>query len=506
MFLSFSRTRFVAILLLSLGLLLPAFSQEEVAQEGIEERVQRLEEQNALLMAELREMRELLVDKKEEANANAQAAAPQPAATPEIAAAPAPKVAPAPPRDPAPQTAAISEEEEGVASGFPGPTAPAVVEPPATIEERMAEIEKNSWKTQLNPNGGGLQFASPDEYFRFRLLAYIQAQATFTDGANDNSFEDGDFRVRRARVDFLADIGENYQFLLELDGAGASGTALVEARLNARLLDDALQLRLGKFTTPFSTENFRTSRAIDTVERYIALNAAFSLPALDVQNGAMLWGTMPVGTESEGFAPSITYYAGIYNGNSSAGSNGNVRDSNGDKEFQAKLVYQPTAEWTLGVGFDHNTSEEQALNLASLSGTSYISLPVVGTRNGVSADFLYQKDRFSLRGEGLAIDFKDADLSLYGGFLQAAYFVTGDEGGGFQPIVRVETAQLSGDALLGTNGDSISAVTAGFNWFLSGNVRWQLNYIGEYFDGTGNASVGAEGYRSSVLSQFQIKF
>ena len=497
------------ILFLSFSSLSSVLSQEESPPEGIEKRVKRLEEQNAMLMAELREMRELLADKKEvevEAPARQLDATRQTEADLQTEVASNMTVPPRPDPEPT-RTAITSEREEAVVAGFSAPTAPADAELPASFEQRLTEIEETSGNIGLNPNGGGFQFTSPDEYFRLRILAYIQAQATFTDGANDNTFEDGDFRVRRARVDFLADIGENYQFLLELDGAGASGTSLVEARLNARLLGDTLQLRLGKFTTPFSSENFRTSRAIDTVERYIALNAAFSLPALDVQNGAMLWGNVPLGLEREGgFTPSLTYYAGVFNGNSSAGSNGNVRDSNGDKEFQAKLAYQPTADWTFGVGFDHNKAEAQNLNLASLSGTSFITVPVVGTRNGVSADFLYAKDRFSLRGEGLYIDFQDSDLSLYGGFLQAAYFLSGDEGGGFQPVLRFETAQLSGDALLGVDGSSISAVTAGFNWFLNGNARWQLNYVGEYFDGTGNASVGAEGYRSSVLSQFQIKF
>ena len=501
--LSFSVPRLLTgILFVFLVSLTPVFSEGEPAVAGIEERVKKLEEQNAMLIAELREMKELLKNKEA---GDAADEAPEVAAVPEEtpeARSPLPE-----PREATvtPQPSPAPETDVAVATGFPESTAPAVGEP--SFEERLAEIEDTRGDIRLNPNGGGFQLTSPDEYFRLRLLAYIQAQGTFTDGANDNSFEDGDFRVRRARVDFLADIGDDYQFLLELDGAGASGAALVEARLNARLLDDALQLRLGKFTTPFSSENFRSSRSIDTVERYIALNSAFSLPALDVQNGAMLWGNVPVGRErADGFTPSLTYYAGLFNGNSSAGSGGNVRDSNGDKEFQAKLAYQPTADWTLGVGFDHNTAEAQTLNVASLSGTSFITVPVTGTRNGVSADFLYERDRFSLRGEGLYFDFQDSDLSLYGGFLQAAYFLSGDEGGGFQPVLRVETAQLDGNALMGIDGNSISAVTAGFNWFLNGNVRWQLNYVGEYFDGAGNASVGSDGFRSSVLSQFQIKF
>jgi hypothetical protein len=34
----------------------------------------------------------------------------------------------------------------------------------------------------------------------------------------------------------------------------------------------------------------------------------------------------------------------------------------------------------------------------------------------------------------------------------------------------------------------------------------QANYIGEYFDGAGNANIGDESFRSTFLSQLQFKF
>ncbi len=213
------------------------------------------------------------------------------------------------------------------------------------------------------------------------------------------------------------------------------------------------------------------------------------------------------------FKPQLTYYAGVWNGNASAsnespqGFGGNSRDNNEDKEFQAKLVLQPHQHWTVGAGYDYNTSESgETLNLASLSGASYIRTPVGGTRHGAEVDFLWEPGRFSLRGEGMHFNFKGADLKLTGGFIQAAYFLKGDAGGGLQPLVRIEHAELNGDALDGIDGNSISAITLGVNWFLNGNVRVQANYIGEYFDGAGNASIGDESFRSTFLSQLQFKF
>lgn len=477
---------------------LPA--QNVPANNSIEERLERLERENAELRRQMSEM--LATFKREKAK---------------------PAVASSQPATP--------------------PVAPAKATTlPANIETRFKEEEAKDWRIGLNPNGGGLFFQSPDENFRLRIFGYAQAQFTLTDGANGFAFDNFDTRIRRARLDWIADFYKRYELFIEIDAAPLGGTSLVEARLNAKIIDDKLQLRLGKFTTPFSFENFRSSRAIDTIERYIALNAMFSVPALDVQTGGMIWGNLPLGPEREyiqrdsslkppyppgvtqdttgklggvakKFKPQLTYYLGFWNGNASAsnesplGFGGNARDNNEDKEVQAKLVWQPHQHWTVGAGYDYNTSESgEALVLGSLSGAAYIRSPVGGTRNGAEFDFLYEPGRFSLRGEGIYFDFDGADLTLGGGFLQAAYFVTGDAGGGLQPLIRLEHAELDGDAIAGVDGNSISALTIGVNWFLNGNVRFQLNYIGEYFDGAGNANIGDESYRNTVLSQLQIKF
>lgn len=296
-------------------------------------------------------------------------------------------------------------------------------------------------------------------------------------------------------------------------------------------------LRLGKFTTPFSTENFRSSRAIDTIERYTALNALFSVPALDVQNGAMIFGAIPLAADREytvessrtlgnakgqepvepiaslvNFGPMLNYYVGVFNGNASAGNDsngvgGNSRDTNGDKEFQAKLIYPPHPQISLGLGYDHNDSEPgRTLTLSSLAGTAFVRVPSEGKRNGVGADFFWEPGRFSLRSEGLYFDFEDAEFQIYGGFLQAAYFVYGSAARGLQPLLRVEATHLDGAALAAIEGDTLTSLTAGVNWFLNGNVRLQVNYIGEHFNGPGYVSVGTESFRNSLLAEFQIKF
>jgi hypothetical protein len=377
----------------------------------------------------------------------------------------------------------------------------------AEVEKQLKEREAQRWTAGINPQGGGVFVKSPDGQALFRLYGYAQPQFTYTDKANGLAFEQTDFRVRRARLDFAADYQERYKLFIEVDGAPTDGTALVEAYVQAAYVKDRHFLRFGKFITPFSTENLRSSRALDTAERYLALNAAFSLPALDVQFGPMLWGYLDAGKK-------VSYYLGVWNGNSSAGAavvsgqRGNARDNNGDKEVQGRLNVKWTDALTTGAAFDSDRELDQTLTLASYAGGRFIALSVRGQRRGYDFDAHWKRGRLSLDSEWLGFDFRDSATKLDGGYAQAAFWARGDEAhGGVQPLLRAEIAQLSGKALRPVDGRKITAVTAGANVWLNGWTRWQINLIGEHFDGRGNGSFKAgSGWRPTVLNQLQIKF
>lgn len=377
----------------------------------------------------------------------------------------------------------------------------------ADAEEAEEAEEPEVWSAGLNPGGGGLYVKSPDGGVLFRLYGYAQPTLTLTDDDNNAPYEEADFRVRRARIDFSVDYAERYKLFLEFDGAPADGTALIEAWAQAAYVKGRHHLRVGKFITPFSTENLRSSRALETVERYIALNAMFGLPALDVQFGPMLWGHL-------GEAKRLTYYLGVWNGNASAGAGvvsgqrGNARDNNGEKELQARLDVRWTDAWRTGVAFDLSDEEAQTLALPSYSGVRYVAIPVEGGRRGIDLDAHWRRGRWSFDAEGLAFEFEDAGAELAGGYLQGGWWVRGGElEGGVQGVLRLETAELGGEALAGIDGRRIDAVTLGANVWWNGWTRWQVNLIGERFDGRGNAAfTEGEGWRPTLLSQFQIKF
>lgn len=373
---------------------------------------------------------------------------------------------------------------------------PVAAEPPDLAARVTAVENRDAPQVGVHPGGGG--FYIQDEGFRLRLLGYTQAQANVFDGAHNR---DGirDFSVRRARINFLVDLYEDFEFFLELDGAPAGRTAMVEARLNWKILDDALQLRAGKFTSQFSTENARSSRAIDTIERYLALNTLFLLPALDTQFGVMLHGNL-------GAQRAWGYSLGLYNGNSSA--NANVRDDNDAKEVQTKLTYRGSANLQASLALSHTQEGAQTLRLVDVGFNTYTAVPVDGYRNGVGADFLWHSGSWSLRGEGLFFRFSGRDedrAELAGGFIQPAWFSRGDENGGTQWLMRAEVSHING----ATDGhtDRLYALTAGVNWFVNPNVRLQVNGIATHIDG-GITEQGFEGSRTlpSLLTQLQFKF
>jgi phosphate-selective porin len=367
------------------------------------------------------------------------------------------------------------------------------------VERQLAEALKKQkqWTFELKPNGGGFAITSPDEQLQFRLLGYAQTVGTLTNDDFLNSFQSGDFRVRRARVDWLTTFQKKYELFIEYDGVPQTGN-LVEARLNWQLKGDDLQLRVGKFVVPISEEGWRSSRNYDTIERFIVINTMYGLPALDTQYGVMLHGQ--VLPENK-----LTYYVGVWNGNASASEN--ARDSNGDKEVQARVVYKFTPALRAGIGVDHDVEETQTLRLNSLTGTRFASLDVHGKRQGVDADYFYEKGRFSSRGEWMQYQFSDRDVDLGGGFLQFAYFTRGDYSRGFQPLLRIETAQLSDDRTSGPGSVSrINALTAGFNWYLSGHVRFQLNAIAEEFNRDAGQNVRGDGVKPSLLTELQFRF
>jgi phosphate-selective porin len=360
------------------------------------------------------------------------------------------------------------------------------------------EAADQVWTAGYNAGGGGFYVQNGDRSVDIRVLGYVQSLATVFDrSALPVKFTTLDFNVRRARLDFLATFLHDYTLFLELDAAPVARTAMVEAYINAKLSADVLQVRAGKFIVPFSTENLRSSRAYDEVERYLALNSMFVLPGLDTQYGLMFWGT-------SGGATPVTYWLGVFNGNGSA--NANTRENNIAKEVVAKVRFKPSAAWEFSAAFDNTTESGQRLKLTDYSFTDYLAVDVTGPRTGYNADVFYESGPFSFRAEGLVMSFADVHYQLRGGFLQPAFFLTGDARQGFQPLFRFDYADIHGTGGAGTA--SLRTYMLGFQWFMNPNLRLQFNYGLTAAGGAGNQPAYAKNseLRHILLTELQLKF
>lgn len=277
-----------------------------------------------------------------------------------------------------------------------------------TDADVAARLERLENRIGITPGGGGAYLR--DNGIELRMLGYVQGQASVFDGSLDRASSQ-DFSLRRARLDFMATLYDDYQLFVELDGAPDNRTALVVARLDMALAGEALKLRAGKFTSQFSTENARSSRSIDTVERYLALNSLFLLPALDTQYGVMAHGRL-------GSDQRFNWSLGLYNGNGSA--NANVRDNNDAKEVQAKIGYQWTDSFSTRLALDYSEEERQTLSLVDAGFNRFASVEIDGNREGIGGDLHWTRGDWSLRAEAMGFRFDavaEDEVALYGGFI-----------------------------------------------------------------------------------------
>ena len=360
----------------------------------------------------------------------------------------------------------------------------------------------------VTAKGGGMFIKSEDGRAIVRLMGYAQPTFIATAVSNKQAYKVPSFFVRRARADFKAEFDSLYTLFFEYDAGPTSGTSLVEGYAQAALVRDYLNFRMGKYIQPFSAENLRSSRGLETVERFQALNALIGLPAFDAKIGAMVFGTLDPGKQ-------VKYFLGVNNGNGTAANTGDVRDNNSDKDFIARLEYSPGKVFRVGVAGDYDKQRAQTLTVRSYSGAIFDSIRVYGTRMALDVDLHSQLNALGLEAEWIWANFADTNASLHGGFVQAGYWVKGSEAeGGIEPVVRLEYTQVAADnpavpTPSEVDGATLMSATLGLNWWLNGWTRWQLNLIEETTSKKGNGAYAAADdgrFLPTVFAQFQIKF
>ena len=348
--------------------------------------------------------------------------------------------------------------------------------------------------------GNGINWSSEDESARFRILGYIQA-TTNSHEHFDESNPGNQFFVRRARLDVDFDYLETYQIFFEWDARG-SRTEMVLAQLDIRYWNEHT-IRVGKYITPFSVENYRSSRSLSTIERYNALNSLFLSPSLDTQYGVMLFARYP----------QFEYYLSLSNGNGQASQN--IRENNNAKDFQARLVYKATSSFQAGAAFNLAIEETEPLSLVDHQFNRFNTLSVSGKRLGYIGDLAYRSGNWSVRGEAFRLSFMDTispenqAKGFWGGYAELGYFLFGNQTDGFQIVSRFEQASYIGTSDSINGPETLRSFLLGHNWYKDGIFRFQTNLIYELTDKRSQlADTRLSGKDSAllVMTMLQLKF
>lgn len=413
----------------------------------------------------------------------------------------------------------------------------------------QAHAEDAQWSVGLRQQGGGFYLAAPDHAFHLNILGYAQMLGYMFSYNWHETRPDypGGFALRRARVAMLATLHTDYEAYLEygtattrpvFGGAFPSGTTftpgpvvppvgppttvasgvpaqplpgIIEARLTANLFEDAFQLRVGKFIGPFSAEQARNPKFLETVERSTVLNSLNASGYLDTQVGAMLFGRIIGGA--------VNYYVAAFNGNATATTLS--EDDNGEKDFQTKVAVQPHPNLVFGFGWETGYHEyARRMSLLDAAWTPRVSGYTQGRRYGGEFDFNWNNDAASVKAEAIyywfpdSAGFPDGFSKFWGGWVQPAVYLSGNKNRGIEMFFRYDYAQAR---MNGGTQYALHSPSLGLNFVFNDNTRFTTQVITQAAEGpgvptsvvSGNVEQSAWGnkrVRNVALMQLQFKF
>lgn len=403
------------------------------------------------------------------------------------------------------------------------------------ILARQRELDQESAaalaKTQpkLSVGSGGLTASSADTNFVFSLKGVMQVDSRTFFGDTAVRSNDG-FLLRRARPIFQGTLYRDFDFRFTPDFGGSS-VQIYDAYGNYRY-ESWLQLRAGKFKTPEGLEQLQEDINTSFNERSLVTDL---VPNRDV--GLQLWGLINDGV--------LTYAAGVFNGVGDARNSSNSSFEN-NVEFAGRLFVQPfkksdiAALQNFGFGVA-GTTEHDAGTASALPSTTGGVLPGYTTdgqqqffaynptagvvlANGqhwrLSPQSYYYYGPFSLLSEYAISDqavskgAAKADLQNTAWQISGGWVLTGENAsfngvtplhpfnprggqwGAFQIVARYAELNIDDDAFPvfsnpDTSASAAKAWSAGLNWYLNRNIRFNTSYSHTTFTGGGGAGAAA---------------
>jgi phosphate-selective porin len=395
------------------------------------------------------------------------------------------------------------------------PFAPILAEP----EKRaVAGSANKAVFTEPTPPPVNVHPAGPE--YKLTLGGYIQANAesgdvsAFEGRFGATALKDR-FRLRRARITLTGDFAEQFDFKIEGDfeQSDAAITALKSVDLatgktttvtnsnrtefsgtdifiNWHAIPEA-NLKIGQWKAPFGLEQITPDTQIFTIERSLPTGALTP----ERQIGVQLWGK-PLTNLLPDEKDLVTYYAGVFNGN---GRNFNNNDNN-EFMYVGRLELLPWKGKVMGqdaslkLGGDYLFSrDETGTNISTTlnlkvnedgSLTSFV-LPSPDERQGYSFDAWLNIGPFDLIGEYLDARVRPrvgpgvtpgfTKFEANGFYVQGSYFLLPKK---LQAVVKWEHLNPGQ-----VGNDGISSIIGGLNYYVHGdNVKVMGEYLHTWSD------------------------
>jgi phosphate-selective porin OprO/OprP len=387
----------------------------------------------------------------------------------------------------------------------------------ATAEEKpVASDEHKGVAAAPAPSPLPVEVHAAGVEFKLTLGGYIQANlesgdvSAFEGRFGATALKDR-FRLRRARISLTGDFAEQFDFKVEGDfeQSDAAITALRSVNPTTTVTNSnrvefsgtdifvnwhavpEFQIKLGQWKAPFGLEQLTPDPQIYTIERSLPTGALTP----ERQIGLMVWGK-PLSTAMPEQKDLVTYYAGVFNGN---GRNFNNNDNN-EFMYVGRLELQPWKgnlmglESFLKLGGDYLSSRDEtgtnispALNLrvGPDGSLSAYTLTSPDERQAWSVDGWLRVGPFDLiaeylsedvdarRGAALRPSFNDFDP--HGWYVQGSYFIIPKK---LQAVAKWEELEPDQAA-----DDGIQSFTGGLNYYIHGDaLKIMADYVHTWSD------------------------
>jgi phosphate-selective porin OprO/OprP len=383
---------------------------------------------------------------------------------------------------------------------------------PATVEERLNQLEKTvqtlqkentDLKTQLGYDGKTplVVAKAGGKEKTLKVGGYLQGQYETGDSpdARFNGIEDRAL-IRRARINVSGTFKENFDFKVEGDfGANSiSEQTAYRAQISDAFVNwnkyEFANVKFGQFKTPFGYEQLVADTKLITVER--------SLPNDRLTDSRQIG----LGVGGDIIAKRLSYSVGAFNG---SGVNQSFNDNESymwagrlsGVAFDGKIANRDARA---AVGVNALTTRDKGISKAGFGIDSTPLTPAAdnlfsGRRSSYGIDAQLKWWLFGIEAEYLLAHFEPSNRVPFDDFDADGWYVLGTVEvwpKHLQAVVKYETLNPNRELA----GDSSDVWTFGFNYFFKGDdLKFSLNYL------LGDAA-GARDDQGRLFAKMQVVF